>query len=237
MKKIGLPFILILTLLACNENNIMPKVQTISAMKKVMMGQDLSAHVLWDTLPKKHLFAVAPLGRIQGEITVIDGKMYSSIVDTSNQEVIGHNWNIESPFAVYANVAEWTTFEKAVKISNENELQTLIEKVATDYGYSLESAFPFRVLGEFASIDYHIISKPTYEEDHNHELHNKAKKHFHLENVSGELLGFYSQNHEGVFTHKGHFIHTHFIDKEFQSMGHLENLSVSNKIKILLPKI
>lgn len=222
---------------ACKQNSSMPEVKTISAMKKVMMGKDLSAHLQWDTIPREHLFAIAPLGRIQGEVTAVDGQLYSSTVDASNHVVISKNWDIQSPFAVYANVPEWTTFEVDEAINSEDELQTLIEEVASKNGYDLNTAFPYRVLGKFSSIDYHIISKPLNEVEHNHELHSKAKKHFHLENTSGELLGFYSTNHQGVFTHKGHFIHTHFIDEQRENMGHLENLITTNKIKILLPKI
>jgi acetolactate decarboxylase len=209
------------------------EVKTISAMKKVMMGEDLSAHVNWDSIPKEDLFAVAPLGRIQGEITVIDGKMYVATVDSLNNITIHSGWNIQSPFAVYTNVPKWVTFEVDILIQSEDELQVLIDKVASENGYDLNTAFPFRVLGTFSKIDYHIISKPSNELEHNHELHKKAKKHFHLENVKGELLGFYSKHHEGVFTHKGHYIHTHFIDDNIENMGHLENVVINQKIKIL----
>ncbi len=237
LKYILFLLLLVKGLTACNQNNPLPDVRTISAMKKVMTGEDLSAHLNWNSIPRKHLFAVAPLGRVQGEVSVIDGKMYSSQVDSTNEISINNDWNIQSPFAVYATVSEWETFEIDKPIQSEDELQTLIEQLASENGYDLSTAFPFRVLGTFSTIDYHIISKPIEEIEHNHELHKKAKKHFHLKNTTGELLGFYSQNHEGIFTHKGHFIHTHFIDEERKNMGHLEKLIIASEIKILLPKI
>jgi len=237
IRKSSLLLLSILTLLAFTQKTLLPEVKTVSAMKKVMMGYDLSVNISWDTLPKQNLFAIAPLGRIQGEVTVIDGVMYSSIVDANNKVVISQDWNIQSPFAVYAQVSAWDTFTFKVKIKNEEELQTVIEKLATKNGYDLNKAFPFRVIGEFSNIDYHIISKPLEEKEHNHELHNKAKKHFKLSKVKGELLGFYSKHHEGVFTHKGDYIHTHFIDDKREHMGHIENLKTKKTIIILLPKI
>lgn len=224
-----------IVLSSCTEKNSI-EVRTISTMKKVMMGQDLSMNVLWDTIPKENLYALAPLGRIQGELTIVNGTIYTSEVDSNNTIVIQNNWDVNSPFAVYANVAEWLSFETVEKIENERELQALIENIAGKNGYDLNTAFPFRVLGDFSSIDFHIISKPIDEKENSHELHNKAKKHFLLKNTNAELVGFYSRNHEGVFTHKGHYIHTHIIDENKTNMGHLENLSTENKIKILLPK-
>jgi len=231
-----LVFFYLWTFSCSNTKRVVPEVKAVSAMKKVMMGQDLSPHVYWDTLPKTHLYAVAPLGRIEGEITVIDGTMYVSTVDENNRVTLSNNWNIKSPFVVYANISEWVSFDIDVNLNNEDDLQQLIEQVARKNGYDLNQAFAFRVLADFQKVNYHIISKPLDELEHNHELHNKAKKHFHLENVQGELLGFYSQHHEGVFTHKGHFIHTHFLDDLKQNMGHVESIVVHGKVKILLPK-
>jgi acetolactate decarboxylase len=213
------------------------ELHTISAMKKVMMGEDLSAHLKWDTLSKEHLYAVCPLGRIEGEVTVINGEMFTSKVVENNQIEIQHNWNIYSPFAVYAYVKEWEEIETNATFSNDDELQNFIEEIAKKTGRDVSKPFVFRITGNFDAIDYHIISKPLSETTHNHELHDQAKKHFSLQNISGQLLGFYSQHHEGVFTHRGHYIHTHFLDDKKTNMGHLENAKINNKtIKIYLSK-
>jgi acetolactate decarboxylase len=110
-----------------------------------------------------------------------------------------------------------------------------LKKIAKENGIDITKAFPFRIIGNFERVDFHIISKPKKEKVHNHELHDKAKKRFSLTNTSGELLGFYSQNHIGVFTHKGHFIHTHFIDNQKKNMGHLDDIKITQKITVLLP--
>jgi acetolactate decarboxylase len=211
------------------------EVKTVSEMRKVMMGEDLSTHLLWDSIPHKHLFGISPLGRIEGEITIIDGKFYSSKVNKKGEIKVDTNWKSKAPFAVFAHVEKWKSIEVELLINNENELQDAIEKIAKENGYDLNTAFPFRIMGNFEKVDFHIISKPKKEKTHNHDLHDKAKKRFSLINTSGELLGFYSQNHIGVFTHKGHFIHTHFIDHQKKNMGHLDDITINQKITILLP--
>lgn len=212
------------------------EIKTISAMKKVMMGEDLSAHINWDTIPKQNLYAVCPLERIEGEVTIIDGKMFSSKVVENNVIEIKNDWNIQSPFAVYAYVTDWEELETEANFSNDDELQAFIEELAIKRGRDISKPFVFRIIGIFDTVDYHIISKPKDEIEHNHELHDKAKKHFSLQNVTGELLGFFSKNHEGVFTHRGHYIHTHFIDEAQKNMGHLEKAKTNKKVKVLISK-
>lgn len=212
-------------------------VGTVSEMRKVMMGEDLSAHLRWDTFVKKNLYALAPLGRIEGEVTILNGSIYTSKVDSNHTITIDKSWNVESPFSVYAYVKEWQSFEIDELIHSEEDLQRMVEKVAKKNGYNLDKAFPYRIFGTFDSIDFHIISKPKYEIEHNHDLHDSAKKRFYFQNIEGELLGFYSKNHVGVFTHRGKFTHTHFIDTNQKLMGHLDNVSIKEKYTVLLPKI
>lgn len=213
------------------------EVVAVSAMKKVMMGEDLSAHIAWDTIPRQHLFAVSPLGRIEGEVTIVDGDILTSRVNAEGQVEIARQWGVKSPFAVYASVPSWNTFETEAQLTSELELQQLIEAIASREGYDLSQPLPFQVEGVFDAVGYHIISKPADEAEHNHDLHYKAKKMFYLQEVSGKLIGFYSRNHEGVFTHKGQFIHTHFVDDLRTHMGHLDEITIVKKIKLYLPTL
>jgi len=212
------------------------QVHTVSEMRKVMMGHDLDAHLRWDTIARPHLFGISPLGRISGEITILDGQIFVSTVGENGQVQIREDWDVEAPFGVYAHVPAWERFEWEVNTSSESELQAALEQFMEAQGYDLSKPLPFRLQGTFDRIDYHIISKPADESEHSHELHNEAKKHFSLESIAGELLGFYSQHHEGVFTHRGSFVHIHFIDDERKNMGHLEDVVITLKVVLLLPK-
>ena len=212
------------------------EVITVSQMKKVMTGQDLSNSISWDTIPRQHLLAVSPLGRVEGEVTIVDGLMLTSTVTNKGKVKMARQWGVKSPFAVYAYVPEWEAFELEVALENEMDLQKLIEKWALQNGYDVENPIPFKVEGDFDKIGYHIISKPKKEKVHNHDLHKKAKKMFYLTDVKGQLVGFYSKYHEGVFTHKGQFTHTHFVDHEQKNMGHLDEISVTGKLILYLPK-
>jgi acetolactate decarboxylase len=212
------------------------KVKTVSAMKPVMMGEDLSAHVSLDTLTQlPHLYAVCPLNRLQGEVTIIDGEIYKSTVNSKGQIETSRTFEGTAPFMVYTQVDRWIPIKVSAFIQSENDLQALIEKVAKENGIDTESAFPFKVEGKFDTVRFHIISKPLKEKKHNHELHDKAKKHFIETSIKGTLVGFFSKHHQGVFTHRGSFTHVHFLDQMESMTGHLENITVDSELTICIP--
>lgn len=223
-------------MMSCSSKLDLPEVYAVSEMKKVMKeGDDLSIHISWDTIERKRLYGVAPLGRLAGEVTVINGEMFASTVDEEGKPLVTADWSAQSPFAVYAMVENWVVVDLEESILDEYSLQTIIESEAQKLGIDVTQAFPFWVKGSFDTIVYHIMAKPKDQVAHNPELHKKAKVRFELENVSGELIGFYSQHHEGVFTHKGSYIHTHFVDATKKHAGHLEHVISKAEIKLMLP--
>lgn len=217
-------------LIGMSSSSFAQKVQTAGAMRSVMMGTDLSDHLRWDTLAKAGLYGLSPLHLLGGEVTVIDGKIFVSTVSSTCAITVKEtNEPVSAPFGVFTHVTSW--YEKKVKaaVSSEENLQKWIEKQAIAVGKSLENPFVFTIKADFDLVGYHIISKDSTIQEHNHELHDLAKKQYSVENTSGELIGFYSRNHEGVFTHKGSFIHIHFIDTAKRQMGHLEEIKWKGK--------
>lgn len=205
-------------------------VHTAGAMRSVMMGTDLSAHLRWDTLAKTGLYGLSPLHLLGGEVTVIDGKIFVSTVSpTCAITVKETDEPVLAPFGVFTHVTGWQEKKVKAAISSEENLQKWIEKQAISAGKSLENPFVFIIKADFDLVGYHIISKDPTVKEHTHELHDLAKKQYSVENTSGELIGFYSRNHEGIFTHKGSFIHVHFIDTAKRQMGHLEELKWKGK--------
>ena len=214
------------------------EVKTVSAMRKVMKGIDLSAHIEWDSISKNNLFAIAPINRLKGEVTIINGKMHASQVDNDDQVVMRNDWQIKSPFAVYTYISKWRSFQAKFTTKNLTDIQNFIEKFAKKKGYKIDKPFPFRIKGNFDQLEYHIISMPEGQNEHNHKLHQKAKQFFNLQDVKGELIGFYSQHHQGVFTHKNQFIHVHFVDEKASYAGHLDGIStVGTSVEVLLPAL
>jgi acetolactate decarboxylase len=234
MRHFSIFFLFLINILHANAQI---EVKAISAMKPVMMGIDLSAHVSLDTIASlPNLFAVCPLGRLEGEITILDGKIYKSRVGKKNKIITDNEFRGTAPFMVYAQVEKWQAFEIDATILSEHDLQEFIQDIALTNGFDTSRAFPFLIKAQFDTVRYHIISKPLKEKKHDHSLHNKAKKHFEQVNQVGTVLGFYSRHHEGVFTHRGSYTHAHFVDEKETVNGHIETLIVRSKnLTVFLP--
>jgi acetolactate decarboxylase len=212
------------------------KVFTSGAARNVMMGTDLSSTVKLDTLLNaEHLFALGPIHDLQGEITVFDGVPYTS---RSNSGTISTTIDsaVRAPFLVYAYVQNWISVDVETSISSMEGLANLIDSVARVYGYAKDAVFPFRLHANWDKADFHIIMRDSLETEHSHERHDKAKQKFTDHNTSADLVGFYSMHHEGVFTHRGEFIHVHFLRSDRSATGHLDLLNHRGNVTIFLPE-
>lgn len=236
MKKIN--FILILTITAFLTQNLSgqntPKVFTKGAMKD--MGTTYNLKVWLDTLPdKSNLFAMGPYDKMKGEITVIDGKPFFASAFIEGKAVVSQSWDIRSPFFVYSNVKDWEEFNLNGAINSLAEIQKKVAAIAKEKGYDLKEPFAFRIKGGFDDLTAHIVT-PRTPEIQGYRPNVKSQK-FSFENSNGELLGFYSEKHQGIFTGSKSFVHVHFLKDDQTFMGHLDEIATADKtFRLYLPK-
>ena len=208
--------------------------------KNVMMGIDLSATVALDTLLiQPHLYALGPVDDLQGEITVFDGKVYAAQVTNKRKQRVKFREaeGLKAPFLVYSYVPEWKSYSVEVDLQNLKDLESIVDSLGRVHGYHETAAFPFLVEATFLEVEYHIIKRNKREKQHNHAAHDAAKIHFSNCLNPGYLVGFFSRHHEGVFTHKGQFIHVHFLPKDRRITGHLDKLNHSGTVLVSLPVV
>ena len=236
MKLINTVFILTITAFLAQSINsqIVPKVFTKGAMKD--MGTTYDLKVWLDTLPdKSNLFAMGPYDKMKGEITVFNGKPFFASAFTEGKAVVSQSWDIRSPFFVYSNVKDWEEFQLMGTIGSVAEIQKKVSEIAKEQGYNLNEPFAFRIAGEFDELTTHIVT-PRSPEIEGYKADIKSQK-FILKNTPGELLGFYSEKHQGVFTGSTSFVHVHYIKDDQTFMGHLDEITTANKaLKLYLPK-
>lgn len=214
------------------------QVLTAGKAKNVMMGIDLSATVALDTLlVQPHLYALGPVDDLQGEITVFDGEVYAAQVTNKRKRKVKFQEaeGLKAPFLVYSYVPEWKSYSVKVDLQNLKDIEKIVDSLGRVHGFREEDAFPFRVEATFHEVSYHIIQRKKGEKQHSHEAHNAAKIHFSTCLLSADLVGFYSRNHEGVFTHKGQYAHVHILPKDRRITGHLDGLRHAGELTVWLP--
>ena len=64
---------------------------------------------------------------------------------------------------------------------------------------------------------------------------HQGQTNYNIANENAEIIGFFSTEHKGVFTHHDSFLHMHLITKDESKMGHLDELEIG-EMKLYLPK-
>lgn len=211
-----------------------PQVHVQGAMKD--MGDTYDLKMDLDTLTERsHLYGMGPYDRMKGEITIVDGIPHYASAFVEGEYHIGQSWGLQSPFFVYANVPEWEMFEMKGPINSVAELQTKVATLAKDRGYDLGLPFAFRITGTFEGLTAHIVT-PRSPDVEGYREGVKSQK-FSFDHIGGEIVGFYSENHQGIFTGTNSFVHVHFLKDDKTFMGHLDAIgSGMGTFQLYLPK-
>lgn len=205
------------------------------ALKNVHHGLDFGGKIdLAPLADLPHLYAVGPLEDLQGEVTIWDGKPLIARVKNKSLQV-DNILTGKACFLVYGQAKEW----KEVKFPSRldlSQLSDVIKQAATKNGVSTNKPFPFLIEGIAKDARYHVMNRtdslpptpgPT--------AHEQAKVHYTLKDSPVQLLGFYSEHHQGIFTHHNSSVHVHVKTPGDKVAGHLEELELEPGVRLLLP--
>lgn len=208
-------------------------VQITGAMRNVMRKGDLSNTIHLDTLShKQNLYGLGPKENLKGELLVIDGESFISSIGENNQIIIQKSFNVKAPFFVYTNNADWQEIKLPKWVKTSIDLENHLKELSKNQ----EHPFVFKLKGTFKKVGFHIQNLPdgTIIKSPKDAHTNQSK--FVRQNVMGDIVGFFSKQHQTIFTHHDSFIHTHFINNQRTEMGHIDELIIGKKVKLYLPK-
>ena len=201
---------------------------------RAVHGGDVAGRVaLQQFAGKKNLYAVGPVAKLDGEITIVGGKFYVARVRHGAVETDG-DLATQASFLVWSEVAAWKPpMRLGVKIDNQAQLEKQIETLALKAGIDTSKPFPFKLEGVFDAVDYHILVPKTSRQAQ--ASHGDGAKKIDAKNTDAEIIGFFSKNHEGVFTHKDSFAHLHVVERKGYS-GHVDAISANADVRVLFPQ-
>ncbi|SNT18347.1 acetolactate decarboxylase [Ekhidna lutea] len=218
-------FILIaLFLLACSKPNEYPIVKNIGELRKIMHQGEFQARVSLDTLVKKELYGLGAQDSLSGEILVIDGEVFRSYL--KNDTLITQtDQSVKATLFVYTSVTAWDT----VDFSGISDIELQLEK-----SQDLSKAFPFILLGS-PSVDYHVINFNPKNGDIS--KHKEGAFRGSIQNEPLTILGFYSKEAKGIYTHHDSNLHMHVINTDRSVMGHVDQINIEGRnMKLILPR-
>ncbi|HAK88354.1 MAG: hypothetical protein A2077_05040 [Nitrospirae bacterium GWC2_46_6] len=196
---------------------------------------------------KDNLFAIGPVEGLDGEITIFKSKPYISKVRGNDYEV-DHTLNHGAIFLVWSEQSEWRNVAVPNSVKSYPDLQKFVKEQAAASGIDVVKPFPFQLTGIPAEVKWHINVDKTGGKTVTKELFAKSKAKYVLKNEPVDIIGFYSENHPGVFIsqyapaikpHSGmkNAIHIHVVSRAGKATGHIDDITLGQDMILRLPKL
>ena len=231
-------WLLALVVLGCNSTNKKSNkgnyndLHIVGAMKNVMWKGELGSSINIDSISDKQgLYGIGPESYLTGELLINNGKSYVSRVTSDSTMFVQQKFDISAPFFVYANVNKWEEIELPQSIRTIKD----VEKYVDEKTIKIKRPFAFKLIGSISEALIHIQNLPEGTKVSSPDEAHQGQTNYFLKNEDVEVIGFFSTEHKGVFTHHDSYIHLHLITKDEQKMGHLDELEI-NAMKLYLPK-
>ena len=206
-------------------------IQVAGAMKNVMWKGELDGVINLDTIQnRKGLYGLGPVSFLTGELLINDGKSYVSRVLTDSTMSVKETDKVAAPFFVYGNVNEWKEVELPENVHDSKTLETFIDNNTKD----AKRPFAFKLNGDVETASIHIQSLPEGSVVSSPEEAHQGQTSYPISNEEAEIIGFFSTEHQGIFTHHDSFLHMHLITTDAKKMGHLDEVEFKN-MKLFLP--
>ncbi len=204
----------------------------VGAMKNVMWKGELGSSIDLDTLSdKKGLYGLGPESYLTGELLINDGRTYVSRVVSDSSMSVEETDQVSAPFFVYANVNEWTAIDLPSDIKSISDLEEFINRKMSE----IKEPFALKLKGEVNHAEIHVQNLAKGSKVSSPEEAHRGQVNYNLGETQVEIVGFFSRNHQGVFTHHDSFLHLHLITEDKSQMGHLDAMEIKN-MQLFLPK-
>ncbi len=230
--------ILVTGIISCNLGKkdaaiagIYEDVKVVGAMKNVMWNGELGSRIDLDTISnKKGLYGLGPESFLTGEILIYEGKSYVSKVISDSTISVRKTFDVSAPFFVYANINQWQEIKLPEGMKTLQDLEKFINSKTADY----KRPFAFKLKGKVSNAIIHIQNLPKGTKVSSPDEAHQGQVKYELQDETVNIVGFFSTEHKGIFTHHDSFLHMHLISEDESKMGHLDGLEMY-KMKLYIP--
>ena len=211
------------------------KVKVYGALREIMHQADISERVkLADLGGEAGMYGLGAVADLKGEIIILDGNAYVSRVEDGLVSVKKAS-SQGAALLVTAHIAKWQAMPIPPQVKGLGDLAKFLETSAKRIGLDPAGPFPFQVKGHLKSVSWHVIDWPDGDTEHTHEKHKNSGARGDLADSMVTLLGFFSDHHQGRFTHHTTSIHVHVRSDDGALAGHVDGLNLGDGAVLLLP--
>lgn len=236
LKRYAYVLLIAFTAASCTSSDqVLPSephsVSIVGEMRKVMREGRLEGTIRLDTIAKReHLYGLGPMAYLKGEITVLDGVAYRSVVLPDSSMAVDTTYAMEAPFFGYANIPSWTEATLPDSVRSLADIEQYLDAITKDR----KRPFFFRLEGMVADAVIHVVNLPDGAVVTSPDEAHVGQVDYPIKDTEAVLLGFYSTEHKAVFTHHDTFVHIHLITADRSMMGHVDALVLGSGAKLYL---
>lgn len=203
------------------------------AMRNVMRKGELHGTIYLDSIADRQgLYGLGPVEYLAGELMVIDGKAYKSVVLTGTTMSVKETYDVKAPFFVYAHVEKWEEYPLPDSVGTIAQIERYLDVVAS----SAKRPFAFKLEGMVDHAVIHIQNLPKGAKVSSPEDARVGQVKYPVNHVHAAIIGFFSTAHQGIFTHHDSHVHMHLMTKDRQQMGHIDELKLKKgEVRLYLP--
>lgn len=188
-------------------------------MKNVMRKGQLYGTIDLDTIAgKQHLYGLGPVEYLTGELLILDGKAYKATVVSDSSMLVEETSRSKAPFFGYATIKNWSEQDLPDTVRTIQQLEQFLKKNLQGSGHP----FFFQLKGRIENAQIHVVNLPKGSTVSSPEEAHKGQVNYSLNREEVIILGFFSTEHQAIFTHHDTCMHLHLITADKQKMGHLD---------------
>jgi len=190
-------------------------------MRSVMWDGELGGKIDLQTISdKENLYGLGPVEYLRGEIMILDGRAYKSTVTSDTTMKVEETYRIKAPFFGYATISEWSEQSLPDSIQTIQQLEEYLDSATK----TSPRPFMFKLSGVAEEALIHIVNLPEGTEVRSPAEAHQGQTDYPLYNEEFEIVGFFSTEHQRIFTHHDTYLHMHLITTDRQKMGHLDDV-------------
>jgi acetolactate decarboxylase len=211
-----------------------PDVTWYGNLKSIFAGNWSSAVELDGAVSSEHAYGLGALADLRGEFIVVDGNVMLSYptAEPIPRVVAAHRGSSEAAtLLVTASVPRWREMplEEVLAANLEEAVRAAAEASSLDSS----KPFPFLLRGTLRNIAWHVADgtrvEPGMRPDTNAQQGTIAS-------AEATVVGFYSTQHQGIFTMMGQNSHMHVVLSDHSVVGHVRALDTARGTVLSLPR-
>jgi alpha-acetolactate decarboxylase len=206
-----------------------------------MHGEVMDGQVrLADATDKPHVFGIGAPDKLQGEILIVDSVAWvAKIRDGNRIEVRKGSPEDSAVLLAITQVPRWTEVTVTQDISAD-EFDDCIQKTISQAGLDKLETVPFVIEGQFSSLDLHVLNGECPFAKVKGKIEGAGPPHRKtLNDVQGQLVGFYAENGAGRITHHSTHTHVHALvgTEEERGAGHVDAVALKAGTAVRVPML